>query len=117
MAIAQGTRDAVLAGCSLITNTTDKARCEAGANAAYAATRAAIVAGYGTDGTTPPAGGTTTPTAATQEQIEEKLRMQAEQGGVPTPPALREESDNTMLYVGGIALVGVLGVLFIMNRG
>jgi hypothetical protein len=112
LATAQSIRDMGMASCSLITNATDKARCEAGVNAAYAASRAAIVAGYGTDGTYPPS---STPSQATREQISEKLRLQAERTGVEPPASLQTQSDNTMLYVGGILVVGVLAALYIMK--
>lgn len=116
MAIAQTTRDTGRAACSLITNTRDKARCEAGVEAAFSAARAAIVAGYGTDGTYAPSGSSTPPSAATAEQVAEKLRMQAEETGVPTPPQVSQGISTNTLVIGGIVVAALAGAAYIMTR-
>lgn len=113
MLIAEQTAALGRAACNTITNTTDKARCNAGVDAALAAARASIVAGYGTDGTYAPPSGTPAPSQATADQIAEKLNQQAQQTGVESPMA---REDNTMLYVGGILAVGVIAALWISRR-
>lgn len=117
MSTAQTIRDTGMAACSLITNTADKARCEAGVTAAYSAARTAIVAGYGTDGTYAPSGGSSATPQATPEQIAEKLRQQAAQTGV-TPPAEIVDSgiSTTTMIAGGILAVALVAGVYIATR-
>jgi len=116
MMIANTTKSLGLAACGFITNAGDQRTCTAGINAAFEASRMAIVAGYGTDGTYPPPGGTPVATPEVQALIEEKLRLNAERSGVdPNAVGLGGDGISTQtLMIGGIVVAGLLGVFLIM---
>lgn len=117
MATATFIRDSATSLCNLITNQGEKRACIAAAEVAFNAARTGIIAGYGTDGTYAPPASQPPPSAATQEQINEKLRMQAEQSGVEPPASISDEgiSTNTML-IGGAVLVALLAGAYIVTR-
>ena len=122
MMIAETTKSLGLAAAGAITDPGQRAATIAGINAAYAAARIAIVASYGTDGTTPAPAGTPPPSQAVQEQIDAKLRLQAQRSGVD--PAVVDNggaqndsglSTNTML-IGGAVIVALLAGVYIMKK-
>lgn len=118
MMIAETTKTLGLAAAGAITDPGQRAATIAGINAAYAAARVSIVAAYGTDGTYPAPAGTPPPSQATQEQIDTKLRMQAERSGVD-PAAVGVQNDsgistNTML-IGGAVIVALLAGVYMMK--
>lgn len=118
MMIAETTKTLGLAAAGAITDPGQRSATIAGINAAYAAARVAIVASYGTDGTYPAPAGTPPPDQATQEQIDAKLRLQAERSGIdPAEVGIRNDSGistNTMI-IGGAVIVALLAGVYIMK--
>lgn len=111
MAIANSTLAVCRLACGAVQNAGERTTCQNGCQAAFETARAAIVAAYGTDGTTPARG--PGPSAAEQAAIDAALNRQADRSGVDRPIA----EDNTMLYVGGaIAVVAILAGAYIIAK-
>lgn len=114
MLTANGIKTAGLLVCNALNTEADKRTCRSGVESAFEMSRAAIVAAFGTDGTTPAPGGSTGPTPAEQAAIDAALNRQADRSGVDRPI---ETEDNTMLYVGGaVAVVAVLAAAYIIAK-